>query len=321
MTDSRTFELSIVVCTFNRAELLRGALRSLEQQSEPAESFEVLIVDNNSTDSTRAIAEEFCLRLPHFRLLQEPRQGLSCARNRGWREASGRYVGYLDDDARAGPDWVRTALEIIGNRNPEAFGGPYLAFYDTPKPAWFKDEYGSYYPARSAGPLDPDRFLSGSNMFYRRNLLETLGGFEAALGMKGSNLGYGEETSLQIRLRESQPGALILAEPSLIVFHRVAPEKMLLPRIIRHRFTAGRDAYRVFVKRASGLREIAGAAIGTLGACLGLVAGLVQGGGFRDRSLYPYAMNYFYERTAAHIGRLGTCYEQFLAALRGGRTS
>ena len=80
-------KISAIVCTYNRSELLGDALRTLCHQSLDASEYEVVIVDNNSTDNTPEIVEEFCRRFPNVRSCFEPQLGLSQARNRGWQAA------------------------------------------------------------------------------------------------------------------------------------------------------------------------------------------------------------------------------------------
>ena len=107
--------LTVVVCTYNRSDLLAGCLESLCQQTIKKDKFEIILVDNNSTDNTSEIAKGF-LDQSNFRYLLETSPGLSHARNRGLNEAKGEYVGYIDDDARAKYDWLETAINIIESR-------------------------------------------------------------------------------------------------------------------------------------------------------------------------------------------------------------
>ncbi len=134
--------ISVVVCTYNRVNLLADALHTLCHQTLDRSEYEVMVVDNNSSDNTREMVDEFCRRFSHVRYCFEPKQGLSYARNRGWREARGEYVAYVDDDARAGENWLKTALVLIANTKPAplCLGGPILPFYSTTKPIWFKGE-------------------------------------------------------------------------------------------------------------------------------------------------------------------------------------
>ena len=91
--------ISAVICTYNRADLLAGAIESLLEQTLNPAHREIIVVDNASTDGTRAVVEQFAP--DGVRYVLETRQGLGYARNRGWQEARGEFVAYIDDDARA----------------------------------------------------------------------------------------------------------------------------------------------------------------------------------------------------------------------------
>src|SRR5271157_5950492 len=106
--------LSIVVCTHNRYKFLENILADLSLSlDDNSASWEVLIIDNASTDSTKETVDRFTSQFPNFSYFYEPQVGLSYARNRGWQEAKGEYVAYLDDDCRIPLDWIPKALKII----------------------------------------------------------------------------------------------------------------------------------------------------------------------------------------------------------------
>src|SRR6187551_1034496 len=114
-TAPRTMYLSIIVSTYNRADLLGEALGSiLEQEAVSSWAWEVIAVDNNSTDNTRAVAEMLLAQYPNrLRYVFEAEQGLSAARNRGIRESRGAIIAFTDDDVRVAPDWVETLRAVF----------------------------------------------------------------------------------------------------------------------------------------------------------------------------------------------------------------
>ncbi len=227
---------TVAICTYNRADLLMICAESACKQDFPGAEFEVLLVDNASTDRTSEVAQELRQRYPSLRYVKESRQGLSQARNRAWQEAQGLYVAYIDDDARAPVDWLAQARRVINEHAPAAFGGPFLAYYRQPKPDWFKDDYASWSQMPQAGILPVDGHLCGSNLFIRREVLSALGGFDPSLGMKGSTAAFGEETEFLLRLRRSQPQALLYYDPDVKVEHLVQPYKWRLNWQMRARF-------------------------------------------------------------------------------------
>lgn len=303
--------LSVVVCTYNRANLLATVLQSLCEQSIETSECEVIVVDNNSNDNTREVVDEFCRCFTHVRYCFEPQQGLSYARNRGWQEARGKYVGYTDDDCKVPRQWLAVAKEIIEQVSPDVFGGPHYAFYKTAKPRWFKDSYGSHELGKEARSLRKNEYLDGMNIFFRRSLLECLGGFDISLGMSGTTIAYGEETALLKQLRAAKPSQVVYFDPRLYVYHLVRPQKMSIRWMVRQRFAAGGYFYRAL--QADGtlppgrLRLL----VGVVFALFALVGDSARGILSRDRAQYPYPQNYFYEKSFKHLDRLGMLYEQY----------
>lgn len=311
--------ISVVVCTYNRADLLANVLQTLCEQTIDISEYEVIIVDNNSTDNTRAVAEDFCRRYPHVRYCLETQQGLSHARNRGWQEARGEYVGYIDDDGKAPPEWLVVARDVINQIAPAAFGGSYFAFYNTPKPRWFRDEYGTHDLGAQAHVLDPNEYVSGGNLFFRRAVLEVLGGFDPALGMSGQRIAYGEETALLRRMRTEMPDQMIYYEPRLYVYHLVAARKMALSWIIRQRFASGRYSYMVLGEASSAVLSKRRLLKQMLHVLLLLSRGLL-GGLRRDQGRYPFIQNYWHEQAFRHLQTLGALYAQYESGRKWQRT-
>lgn len=313
-----TCVLSVIVCTYNRADDLQCALETLCNQRLDTSLYEIIVVDNNSTDSTQEVTETFCRRYPNVSYVHETQQGLSHARNRGWREAHGTYVAYTDDDCKLPPQWLVVALQVIHHHAPAVFGGPYFPFYKTPVPRWFKDSYGSNVHAREARVLNQNEFISGGNIFFRRSLLEHLGGFDPGLGMSGQKIAYGEETALLMTIRRTMPNEMIYYDPNLFVFHLVASRKMDLGWVLRQSFARGQYTNRLrwnsatpSEQRYPRLWQIAIVAmVGATGIVflLETLFALV----WRNRTRYPCIENYIYERAFRHIRTLGSLYERLL---------
>jgi len=230
---------SIVVCTYNRSAILRSCLDSLAEQTIPADRYEVIVVDNNSTDSTGIVATDFAQRYPHFRDITESKQGLSHARNRGWKEAVSDWVAYIDDDAKASPQYGERLLHIIEHYPFDCFGGVYTPWYKYGKPRWFKDEYASNITVQDHTGILSRGYASGGNFVIRRSLLEKFGGFQPGLGMRPDTIAYGEEALLQMQLRDA--GYAIGFDPQLVGEHLVGREKLSPWWQIRSAYARGRD--------------------------------------------------------------------------------
>jgi len=313
-SDNSGLIISVVVCTYNRAELLTKGLQTLCEQTLATSHYEVLVVDNNSKDSTRAVTEDYCQRYSNIRYLFETQQGLSHARNRGWREAKASYIAYIDDECKVPPQWLAIARQIIDRLSPPVFGGPYYGYYNSSPPRWWKENYETFEPCDTARELSEEEYLRGGNLFIQRRLLDLMGGFEVALGMSGNKLGYGEESHLQKRLRAILPDKPIYCDPQLYVYHLVRLEKMSWRHILSSRFSSGRHSYAVFWDntprndRQPRLQLMIQAVL----IFLRLFADLSIGVLGRDRNRYPYRQNYLYEITFGHVQTLGLIYERYI---------
>jgi len=309
----RMIILSIVVCTYNRADMLATVLENLAGQTLSPDEFEILIVDNNSTDDTARIAQEFCAKYPHFRYCLEKKIGLSHARNRGLAEAKGIYVGYTDDDCRIPADWLEKAHRIATEHAPVIFGGPWLPFYTVPKPYWYLDKYDMY--AQGNYPKHPESnsnfHPSGANVFYQREILNMFYGFDITLGMKGVELGYEEETAIQRTILESVPSASVFFDPELFVYHWVRPQKMNVVWKFRQQYALGRSK----VKAQSSKKNIS--FLGYLKLTrTGLRVFLILLSSpiialFRDRTALPFVQNYYYEIISRQFFYLGKALEYY----------
>lgn len=306
-----SFMISVTVCTYNRCDLLEQIMQTLINQTLQKELYEIIIVDNNSKDNTSNIADQLIKNNPeiNIRYIIETKQGLSHARNRGWKEAKGEYVAYIDDDCKASEQWLEVAKRIIDQHSPAIFGGPYYAYYNSAKPKWFKDSYGSHKLGDEAHLMDQNEFISGGNIFFRRSLLQKIGGFDPKLGMTGNKIGYGEETALQIYVRESMPNELIYYDPKLYVYHLVRPEKMSLKWRLHQSFSDGRYSFLVF--QTANEKSKYKSLIKLLYSVLPILCAIVRIL-FRDRKQYPYFENYIYERISPYIANFGKSYEQFI---------
>lgn len=238
LTRMKSIRVSVVVCTYNRSALLRECLTHLATQTGPSTSSEVLIVDNNSSDDTADMVGKFRVQYEWFRLVAEDRQGIAYARNRGWQEAKGQYVAYIDDDARPDPMWVPAILAFAESHpHVDAFGGPYRGYSRMPLPDWFPREYGSWHLKAERMELPPTEFLHGTNMIFRVDALQRMGGFDVSLGPRGAALAYGEDTELVMRMRAR--GFSIYYVPDIVVEHVILDYKLRLFWLLRSAFVNG----------------------------------------------------------------------------------
>ena len=305
---------SVVSYTFNREKLLAQVLESICQQSVPLDLYEVVVVDNRSSDGTRSVVERFAARFPNVHYIWEERQGSSAARNRGWKEATGDYVAFIDDDAKAPAEWLQVAESVIREHSPDVFGGPVFPFYSSPKPDWYKDEYSTFSNGDRSRILSGlNEFFSGSNLFARRSLLEELGGFDERYGMFGNRLGYGEETAFLSRVRSRKSDAIIFYEPKLYSYHLVRPEKYALSWQLRSRFVLGRYNYQAYGDTVPELQMRY--LLGFFALPLVIAWEATLGVLLRERKAYPRYQNYVIERIFKDISTWGKLYQRLVQAL------
>jgi len=200
MSNEHAILFSVVIGTHNRADLLELALQTLSEQTLASDKFEVLVIDNCSTDTTREVTEHY-MSGGNVRYVYEDKIGIGHARNRGMNEARGVYVVYTDDDCKLPSDWLSRAATIVETHQPDVFGGPFYPFYLSPKPDWFLDAYGGYTLGDEPRWLTVnERPLTGGNLFIEKNILKSVGGFNTNFGMVGKKIGYSQDTIVQFYL-------------------------------------------------------------------------------------------------------------------------
>ncbi|NEQ49250.1 MAG: glycosyltransferase family 2 protein [Leptolyngbya sp. SIO3F4] len=223
--------ISAVICTYNRATYLKKAIQSLMAQNLKEEVYEILIVDNNSTDNTKKTVIEFSADVHNIHYIFEPIQGLSKARNTGLAEAKGEYVAYLDDDAIAEPDWLESILSCFEAATSPlgCVGGKIDPIWEAPCPEWLPDNYLSYLTILDWGPepilIDSKKYLAGANMAFPTDLLRKLGGFNVELGRQGKKLLSSEEVWLQETIRRHSHD--VYYDPSVVVKHHAAASRLV----------------------------------------------------------------------------------------------
>ena len=246
-------KLTVIICTFNRGHLLSETLPTIFQQNISTDYYDVLIVNNNSTDNTNDIISSLIISNKNASLINEPQQGLSYARNTGYKAATTKWIVYLDDDAKIPNDFVEKAINNIANSNFNCFGGVYLPWYKYGKPKWFLDKYASNSGKISNFNTLKEDFISGGIMAINKIVLSKIGGFPTNLGMSGNRIAYGEETLVQIRLRNL--GMAIGYDPNWIIYHLVSRYKLSPWWYIKSGFASGRDAWLIYEEDVS-IRKI-----------------------------------------------------------------
>jgi glycosyltransferase involved in cell wall biosynthesis len=244
VSKGRMVQISAVVCTLNRAAYLAKAVQSLVNQTYPKHHYEIIVVDNGSTDNTRDVVEQFS-QSATIRYIYEPIKGLSQARNTGWQAASGKYVAYIDDDAIACPHWLEKMMEAFDTVKPApaSVGGKAVPLWESERPAWLEDRMLGAYAivdwgdrARFLKPSSPEHHV-GCNVAFTRQVLQECGGFNVNLGRKGKNLLSNDEHL--IRKYMDCHGLGIYYDPEILVDHLVPKERLTRRFMLRRHFWQG----------------------------------------------------------------------------------
>ena len=228
------FDLSVIICTYNRCESLRDTLRALKQQELPeGVRLEILVVDNNSTDGTREVVRQEAADSGWLiRYLFESQQGLSRARNCGIREARGELVAFIDDDELAAPGWLRDLYGVCREYQADCVGGRILLKWISPPPDWLvyhRLEGQLGFLDRGPKPIVADSstgegFLFGGNIAFSRKIFDEVGLFRTDLGVVGGRPARGEDSEMLQRLLKA--GKKVVYAPNAVVYHKITADRM-----------------------------------------------------------------------------------------------
>ena len=222
-------EVSVIISTYNRSNTLPTALDSLLEQERPP-SYEIIVVDNNCSDNTRDIVENYAQKDGRVRYILERNQGLSHGRNAGIRAALADILAFTDDDVCVARDWIAN-IKCIAQKHPECgvIGGKVLPRWPGTPPSWLHE--GHWAPLALVDYGRPQvisssnrRTLIGANMVIRRQVFEQIGLFAANYQRVKDGIGSTEDQELQDRYW--QTGGLGYFHPDLLVKADIQPERL-----------------------------------------------------------------------------------------------
>ena len=204
--------------------------------------YELLLLDNNSTDKTREIGEGFAARFPRIRYINEPIQGHPHTKNRGVRESRGEIVAFVDDDVYFSPGWLEAIASSFERRTDVAcIGGKAVPRFEADRPSWLEDYLLPVYSITPYGDyereIQPPEYPFGCNMAFRRSVFEQLGGFPTSLGRKPGNLLSNDETYFLQCVAKA--GLKTLYSPEAQVSHRILPDRMTRQWLLRRWYWQG----------------------------------------------------------------------------------
>lgn len=246
-------EVSVIITAFTekRWSLLVQAIKSVQAQTLPAREI-VLVIDHNP-----ALFERSRTAFPGVKVLTNTQtQGLSGARNCGVDAACGNIIAFLDDDAKAAPDWLAQLTEPYKDAQVMGVGGWIEPAWESKAPRWFPEEFlwtvGCTYRGIPT-TATPVRNLIGCNMSFRRETFDNSAGFRSGIGRVESKPLGCEETEFCIQLHQRYPEKILLYQPSARVQHHVPSNRANISYFVRRCFFEGQS--KALVSRLVGAND------------------------------------------------------------------
>jgi glycosyltransferase involved in cell wall biosynthesis len=263
---TRAADATVLIPTYNRARLLDETLESLRAlRVRAGRAWNVIVVDNNSTDDTRAVVERHARDFPvPLRYLFEARQGRSSALNAGLAASDGAIVVMTDDDVRVDEGWLEAACAaLLDSTDPDLAyaGGPVSPIWEADPPPWLDLTRGDLWGTiaiqdHGREPFvydDRRRVPLGANMAARRSLFERIGTFRADLGRSSGKVVMGQEVP-ELLMRARAAGLRGIYVPAMHVRHHIPARR--LDRGYFRRWWYGKGVSRSALERSRPVTEL-----------------------------------------------------------------
>jgi len=256
--------LSVIIPTRNRGQWAGDTVKSVLDQSLTPDSYEIIVVDNGSTDDTRAVVASIQKRNgQRVRYVHENRPGLHYGRHKGFKEARGEILVFVDDDIIATRIWLEMVLKTFTSDDVALVGGKVLPKWEGEVPEWidvFKKEtefgwtigYLSLLDFGNAPKEIPGKFVFGCNFSIRKNVLSECGGFHPD-GMPKDLIRYRGDGETALAKTVQARGYKIMYEPKAVIYHRVPPERLTIEYFCRRAFNQGISASYTEIRHQHGL--------------------------------------------------------------------
>jgi glucosyl-dolichyl phosphate glucuronosyltransferase len=246
--------LSVIIPTRNRAKLLNKVLGSILNQTYSQHNFEIIVVDNGSTDETREICSSYEQKISHYRYIYDETPGLHIGRHAGLKAAQGKILVYADDDIRAFPTWLEGIAEAFKNPQVALVGGKNIPDFEIEPPDWVKRLWIEHNGRRSISMFSvldfgdeiqeiSPLYVWGCNFSIRKSVLQEIGGFHPD-GMPKDRLQYRGDGETTVSLAIPRLGYKTVYNPKASVYHWVSADRMTLSYIRNRAFAQGiSDSY------------------------------------------------------------------------------
>ena len=236
--------ISVIICTYNRADSLADTIGCLAEQSYETDNWELIVVDNNSNDNTEEVIREFSEKLPNLTYKFEPQQGLSHARNLGIQSAQGEIIVFTDDDVLPEIDWLVRINNNMEKYNCDACGGYIAPKWEVPPPTWLTEIFYGFLAIKTdtTGPRQlsiNDELPFGANMAFRKSMFSEHGLFDTQKGRKGNILAGGEDIEMFQRIINAN--CPVYYFPDIKVTHKVEAFRVKKNYFRRWRFQCSKN--------------------------------------------------------------------------------
>ena len=238
--------VTVALCTHNHLDRLPRTLAALQTLAGPPQGWELLVVDNASSDGTAEYLATTGWKPPGTaaRVVREAKLGLSNARNCAIANAVGEYLLFIDDDETPHAQWLVNHAAAMVQHQPDALGGAIdVEFVDGARPAWLQDELLGFIGKLDHGGdgrwlTTPETPIFGGNFAFRRDVFQRIGTFDTGLGRLGAANVGGEDIQIYERLLEA--GCRVRWVPNALIYHRVESPKLRRRYFLDLHFRQGR---------------------------------------------------------------------------------
>ena len=183
MSQVSSTRASVIIPTYNRCHSLERALQSVKELQFPRDQFEVVVVDNNSSDNTPGVSDKFRATGVPVKYVKETRLSFTVARHTGAQAASGPVLCYIDDDVMVSPGWLTAIVAAFEKDEGVAIvGGPILPIFESEPPEWIQKYHpmSGWLSLLDLGTSQHEvQYAYGPNFSVRNSVLQLLGGFPA----------------------------------------------------------------------------------------------------------------------------------------------
>jgi succinoglycan biosynthesis protein ExoM len=265
----KTSHIDICIASYKRPQLLAMLLACLAVQNLPADvTFGVIVVDNDPTGSARPAVEAAAGAGLPVRYFMQPKKNIALTRNMGVSNSTGEYIAFIDDDERAGPDWLKNLYETLHKYQADVVFGPVSGEVPANAPAWLTE--GRFFERERYKTGDVAPVRGTGNALLRASIItDRHTPFDPKYGLSG-----GEDTDFFRRLQYR--GCKFIWCEEALAWEAVPPERLTAEWLIRRAFRGGQVFAEIYIVPAGLMKKIPWFAYRSLLVVIALIGGLIS---------------------------------------------